>query len=86
MIGTVLPAALLEPRQRLDRQQVGVVVLAGERAFDARVGVGHRHEAQFLDQRLALAAVAAGGLPCARVYLSKRVSSTYWSGRRSLNL
>ena len=58
--------------------------LAGQRAFDARVGVGHRHEAQLFDRRLALAAVAAGRL-LARAYLSKRVSSTYWSGLRSLN-
>ena len=36
--------------------------LARHRTFDAGVGVGHRHEAQLIDQRLALAGIAAGRL------------------------
>jgi hypothetical protein len=48
-IGFTLSGAL-EPRVRLDRQQVGEVVLPRERSFDARVGVGHGHEAQLVEQ------------------------------------
>ncbi len=49
----------LESRIRLDRQNVGELILAREHAFDARVRVGHRNEAQLVEQRLTLAAVPA---------------------------
>src|SRR5439155_2648599 len=46
-------------RERLDRQQVGELVLPRQRALDARVRVGNGDEAQFVEQRLTLARVTA---------------------------
>ncbi|CAM5201921.1 hypothetical protein BTHI11S_04724 [Bosea thiooxidans] len=53
------PGQLLEA---LDRQLVGELILTGDHAFEAGIGVRHRDEAQLVDLRLALAGIAGGRL------------------------
>ena len=67
-----LALRLFQTGQRLDGQQVGVVKLAGQRTFNACVGIGHWHETQLFHLGHALAAVAAGRVRAGRVAVKAR--------------